>query len=120
MNRLKAEYGDDFDPVMKMSKNATYIQGRVDEAQKTLTDIEKGVIAELDEYLGPRAVVDLSKEANAEWDRVAKYTTPQLKSIEINLDADVRNHEGLPEVRERVDELLNGRTDPSSEGDLSD
>lgn len=102
LNKLRDMYGDDFDPVVKMSKNATTLQ-KIAESQ----DDDDGKAR-------------TAKDANVEWDRVAKYTTPQLKSIEINLDADVTNHEGLPEVDALVEDLLDGETDSHSPEDLSD
>lgn len=62
MNRLKAMYGDDFDPIMQMASNAARLQ----------------IIADQDET-DPAAQI----KANQEWERMAQFTTPKLKSTEI-------------------------------------
>jgi len=87
LNRLKAQYGDDFDPVMAMAQNAVRVQGIADQCFK---DDRK--VFEESEIDGKVKLVDKIITANnaiAAWDRIAKYTTPQLKSIElINADGE--------------------------------
>jgi hypothetical protein len=66
-NRLKAMYGEDFDPIMKIAENASRLQKKIEE-----------------ELLKENPKVDLSDliEANKEWERMAQFTTPKLKSVE--------------------------------------
>lgn len=124
LNRLRVMYGEDFEPVMKMAGNAAFLQGIADEHQNGYSVLYESTSDELKEVGGPATLDDIkakaiaaSKEANYEWDRVAKYTTPQLKSVEITGEVDVTNHVGLPEVDDIVEELLNDETDTRSEED---
>ena len=61
MARLKEMYGKDFHPIMKMSQNAIEMQKLVDE-ENTIENRDKAITA---------------------WDKIAKYTEPQLKAIEV-------------------------------------
>lgn len=63
LKTLQAEYGDDFDPVMQMAKNAHEIQEQIDNGDS-----------------------DGRIEAINAWDKIAQYTTPKLKAIEITGD----------------------------------
>lgn len=105
MNRLRDMLGDDFEPVTQMAKNADFLQKAAD----------KQAAAAADELEVPADVAKAVLVANGEWDRVAKYTTPQLKSIEVTLDADVGVHGGLPEVDDLVEELVSGDADSHTE-----
>lgn len=127
LKALQKEYGDDFEPVMKMAGNASFLQGIADEYQGAHSYEEELTDGDPKEGSGPgilSAIKDkaiaASKEANAEWDRIAKYTTPQLKAVEITGDVDVTNHVGLPEVDDIVEEILNDETDTRSEEDSPD
>lgn len=115
LNKLREMYGDDFEPVMKMAGNAAFLQGIADKHQKDFKEDK----AETSEDTQPKAIA-ATKEANYEWDRIAKYTTPQLKAVEITGDVDVTNHAGLPEVDDIVEDLLNEETDSRSEEDTQD
>jgi len=61
LNRLKVMYGDDFDPIIRMAENADRLQKIADQ---NVDDAS--------------AQVDVNKE----WERMAQFTTPKLKSIE--------------------------------------
>ena len=67
MERLKAMYGDDFHPIMRMAENAV-----------TLHEQARGT-------LDP---ADLKSSIDA-WDKIAAYTEPKLKASEVNLNAKV-------------------------------
>ena len=115
MNRLRELYGDDFDPVIKMSENADFMHQLSETARKAVESEEPTIDSPLVE-----AAAKASKDSIDAWDKVAKYTTPQLKSIEVNLDANVGIHEGLPEVDDLVEEVLGSETDSHPAEDLSD
>ena len=68
MDRLKAIYGEDFHPIMRMAENAV-----------TLHDQARGTMDTSD--------LKLSIDA---WDRIAQYTEPKLKASEVNLNAVVK------------------------------
>ena len=63
LNRLQDMYGKDFHPIMKMAENAMTLH---EIASKT------------------KAMNDLSRSIDA-WDKIAKYTEPKLKALEIDL-----------------------------------
>ena len=79
LNALKAEYGEDFDPVMQMAKNAHAIQENIEADSNTDSNRMDAINA---------------------WDKIAQYTTPKLKSIEI--DASIGVYESQEEW---IDEL---------------
>ena len=61
VKRMQNIYGKDFDPLMKMAENSMRLQGIADsEADNSNAQIE----------------------ANKEWERIAQFTTPKLKSVE--------------------------------------
>ena len=127
LNKLRKMYGDDFEPVMKMAGNAAFLQGIADEHQGGYAVLYESTVAELEGVGGQETFEDIkakaiaaTKEANFEWDRIAKYTTPQLKAVEITGDVDVTNHVGLPEVDDIVEDLLDEEADTRFEEDTSD
>lgn len=61
--RLKEEYGDEFEPILRMAEQAVEIHNLANETK----DIED------------------RKDAVNAWDRIAKYTTPQLKAVEVDI-----------------------------------
>lgn len=81
LSRLRAMYGDDFDPVMKMAANASFLQSVADKAFRSAKAKNSGIDEE-------RAAVTASQDALNAWDRIARYTTPQLKAIEHSVDSD--------------------------------
>ena len=60
-SRLQAMYGKDFDPIMKMAEQAVRIHNQTSDA------------SEID---------DLKASIDA-WDKIAQYTTPKLKALEV-------------------------------------
>jgi hypothetical protein len=70
VDRLKAMYGKDFDPIMLAAKNAL----RMEEIADAAGD---------DEF-------NCRKECVAAWDKIAKYVQPALKAVEI-IDEDGNN-----------------------------
>lgn len=64
--RLKHMYGEDFDPIMQIAANAHRLQKIIDDAEKS------------DEPVDVAALV----EANKEFERMAQFTHPKLKSVE--------------------------------------
>lgn len=60
-SRLKAMYGKDFDPIMKMAEQAVRIHNQTSD----VSDID-----------------DLKASIDA-WDKIAQYTTPKLKALEV-------------------------------------
>jgi len=61
LNRLKDMYGDDFHPIMRMAESAVQLQKIADEEQD----------------------VQAHKAALDGWDKIANYTEPKLKSVEV-------------------------------------
>jgi hypothetical protein len=78
LNRLRDMYGDDFHPIMKMAENAV-------EMQKLVTD-------DLDTSQKLAAL----KNTIEAWDKIAQYTEPKLKAIELGHDkaSNVYHHLG--------------------------
>jgi len=60
LNTLRKEYGADFEPVMEMARHAVAINKEVETGAET------------------------HKNAIDAWDKIAKYTTPQLKAVEVS------------------------------------
>ena len=69
---LKEQYGEDFHPIMQMAKNA-------DRAQK-LIDAYEGDEQTL--FAGLKFAVDA-------WDKIAQYTEPKLKAVEVSGSIDI-------------------------------
>jgi hypothetical protein len=67
LNRLKGMYGENFDPIMKMAENA-----------KKLQEIAEREEASSNDFI----------DANKEWERIAQFTSPKLKSMEIKGDGE--------------------------------
>ena len=63
LNRLQDMYGDDFNPILRMAENATTLHGIAAES---------------------RSVSDLKLSIDA-WDKIAQYTEPKLKAIDVGL-----------------------------------
>mgnify|MGYP003139077403 FL=1 len=64
MSRLQSMYGSDFHPILRLADNAV----RLDEMAKESNDVT-----------ALRASVDA-------WDRIAQYTEPKLKAVEVKAD----------------------------------
>lgn len=82
LNRLQEMYGDDFHPIIQIAKNCVELQEKVDGLVKPEPD-DNGVCdqGELDTYAANK--VAAIKVANNEWSRIAEYTEPKLKAIEL-------------------------------------
>ena len=63
LNRLQEMYGDDFHPILKMAENATTLH-RIAAESSSVSDLKLSIDA---------------------WDKVAQYTEPKLKAIDIGL-----------------------------------
>lgn len=61
LNRLKDMYGDDFHPIMKMAENAVKLHE---------------IAATTQESADIKAAID-------GWDKIATYTEPKLKAVEV-------------------------------------
>jgi hypothetical protein len=61
LKRLEKMYGEEFDPIMQIAKNAHRLQ-------KIADDSDSDANTQID--------------ANKEWERMAQFTHPKLKSIE--------------------------------------
>jgi len=60
-------YGEDFDPIIQIAENATRLQAAI------MGKLENG-----DDDVELSALI----EANKEWERMAQFTHPKLKSVE--------------------------------------
>lgn len=70
LNRLQDIYGEDFHPIMKMAENANRAQNLIDDYED-------------DDDLDPQALFAGLKFAVDAWDKIAQYTQPKLKAIEV-------------------------------------
>jgi len=61
LKRLEKMYGEEFDPIMQIAKNAHRLQQIADESEND---------------------ADSQVDANKEWERMAQFTHPKLKSVE--------------------------------------
>lgn len=86
LNKLQDMYGDDFHPIMKMAKNCILIQGQADKLIEQVTDDSVGQ----DDKPKADDVNKMLVMANTEWYRIAEYTEPKLKAIEIDLSDEMR------------------------------
>ena len=66
LNKLQDMYGDDFHPILRMAENATILHGIAAET-KCVSSLKASIDA---------------------WDKVARYTEPKLKAVDIGLDSD--------------------------------
>lgn len=94
LNRLQKMYGDKFHPIMSIAANCKELQDaanaieipKIDEDPEDLDDAMSQVKA----YVAAiNAKHKALRVANAEWSRIAEYTEPKLKSVDIDLNADV-------------------------------
>ena len=61
VKRMQNIYGENFDPLMKMAENSMRLQEIADNESDN---------------------ANAQIEANKEWERIAQFTTPKLKSVE--------------------------------------
>jgi len=91
LNRLQKMYGEDFHPIMNIAANCKELQDRAEAIE--IPEPEEG-----EDHDSERITAIANNRgkalriANSEWARIAEYTEPKLKSVEIDLNADV---EGL-------------------------
>lgn len=87
LSRLQDMYGDDFHPIMRIAENCHVVQKAADDivvpALPEKPDADD--IKERQENVD--RMITALKGANYEWSRLAEYTEPKLKAIEINLEA---------------------------------
>lgn len=74
MKRLQDIYGANFHPIMNMASNCVRIQTAVDKM------IE-------DDPTNNKLTVEACKIANDQWDKLAVYTEPKLKAIEVTVES---------------------------------
>ena len=86
---LKAEYGEDFDPIMKMAENC-------DTLQKIADAHRDGAITEDKAEAGNVELIDATSSAqaaNAAWEKIAPYVEPKLTATTMDLRATEVPHE---------------------------
>lgn len=100
INRLQDMFGDDFHPIMKMATNANRLQSLVDEAWEARQKAKAGEAEAVDAGVMGASLQD----AITAWDKVAQYTEPKLKALEVTggLDVGALSRE---ELSERIREL---------------
>jgi len=73
LDRLKAMYGDDFDPIINACENAI-----------RMSDMAKA---------GGEEEFMMRKECVNAWDKIAHYVTPKLKAVEVSGELQHKPHE---------------------------
>ena len=68
---LAKEYGDDFDPILLMAKNASYLQGIANKA------MDSGVDA-----------TEACQDANKEWEKIAPFVQAKMKQVDVNAEVE--------------------------------
>ena len=87
LNRLQDMYGEDFHPIVKIAENCVELQSKVDAIPEPEPDADGLITAEAIAEHAAQKVMAI-KVANHEWSRIAEYTEPKLKAIEIQGDID--------------------------------
>lgn len=88
LNRLQKMYGDKFHPIMSIAANCKELQDRAEA-------IEIPAPEDGEDHNSQRIMLSVNERnkalrvANSEWSRIAEYTEPKLKSVDIDLNADV-------------------------------
>ena len=100
---LRAEYGENFDPIIQMAKNCSRLQIDLD---KMYADGKE--ILEDDEHVDTISRVKLSEITNNSWDKVAAYVQPKLKAVEVEVSgsltvSDMSNDELEARLKELAD-----------------
>lgn len=88
MKRLQDMYGEDFDPIIKAAEAAKNMQA-ISEAPESAV-------------LEPKDRVDMFAKTSQAWDRVAQYTQPKLKAIELSGEVEISAHEAW------LEKMING------------
>ena len=69
LNRLQDIYGDDFHPILRMAENASLLHK---------VAVESGCVGDL-------------KQSVDAWDKIARYTEPKLKTVDIGVVSNGNN-----------------------------
>lgn len=94
LNRLQDMYGDDFHPIMNMAKNAVVLQGIADEYVQVVKDFRAGHHESEEAMIdGVTHRSDATINAINAWDKVAAYTEPKLKALEITGSMQIETYE---------------------------
>jgi hypothetical protein len=93
LKALQAEWGDDFDPVMQMARNAMAMQRHIESV--------------IGSHENP---VSLYSEAVDTWGKIAKFTNAQPKAVEVTQIRDERT------IEEIANELRSYGIDPTAIG----
>ena len=113
LNRLQDMYGDDFDPVMRMAENAFKLQNWADEINDNIQSARDGNDGDATASDITSMIANQGKALTTAldaWGKIAEYTTPKRKAIEISGELDVAvSHE------DALDEL-----DPEGEANQTD
>ena len=93
LDRLQDMYGDDFHPIIQIAKNCVELQSKVDAIElPNLDEGEEHSQESLDNHASNKVMA--IKVANNEWSRIAEYTEPKLKAVDVSggLDVDGEIH----------------------------
>lgn len=93
LNRLKAEYGDKFDPMMTLVDLGMGMLADIKGMQSEIGD--KPTLSDYQNLFAARS------NAATTWEKVAQYTTPKLKAQEVSPD--------VPETQTLSSEQLKAR-----------
>ncbi len=83
LDRLQKMYGEDFHPIMAMAKNAVVLQKIADDHSENTFVSTNGEV-DLDIINASVNVSTTAKAAIDAWDKVAAYTEPKIKSLELS------------------------------------
>ena len=86
LKRLQDMYGEDFHPIMKMADNAVRLQAIAETIDDKVVGIEEGTESDLSTSETVALLQHHGKSiqtALEAWDKVAQYTEPKLKAIEV-------------------------------------
>ena len=100
-------FGEKFHPIMEIAKNCVELQAAAEAIEIPKAETEEG------ESVDETIIVDATarrfsalKSANAEWSRMAEYTEPKLKAIEIEGNLTHNLHEDL---LDELDDIANDK-----------
>lgn len=82
LNKLKEMYGDDFHPILKMAENCVTLQSIADKHKEGMISFGDSE----DKSQGQSFITATSSAtaAIAAWDKIAPYTEPKLKALEVS------------------------------------
>lgn len=113
ISRLEELYGDEFNPIMKMAENAVILQQITDNELKEFgmfVDDHMGEFVSNNERQQYNAHLSRVKDSAVDsinaWDKVAQYTQPKLKAVEVMTPSDER-----PEDRTWLVEFVNATSE---------